>query len=131
VRSKPNTNDHLIILGPYPPPYGGVAIFNQNLFESIKEKHQNTELWTNTVLSEEDPHINILKPGLINNFKFLLNHASKKTLLDSTVSSAEYPNFKLILTWVLLKPFLKFKWIKIIHDGTLPTRHQTFSPTGC
>ena len=127
MSSRHNTTENIIILGSYPPPYGGVAIFNQNLFEAIKEKHRNTELWANTKYSDENQHINILKPGLINNFKFLLNHTSKKIILDSTVFSAEYPNFKLILIWVLLKPLLKYKWIKIIHDGTLPTRYQTFS----
>ena len=127
MSSRNNTSDDLIILAPYPPPYGGVAIFNQNLFEAIKEKYKNAEFWTRNEHYEENQHLNILKPGLINNFKFLINHASGKTILDSTVSSAEYPNFKFVLSWVLLKPFLKFKWIKIIHDGTLPTRHQTFS----
>ncbi len=126
MSSRHDTSDSLIILGPYPPPYGGVAIFNKNLFEAIRGEHSNTELWTNAELCEEDQHINFLKSGLIGNIKFLLNHAATKTILDSTVSSAEYPNFKSVLVWVILKPFLKFKWIKIIHDGTLPARYQTF-----
>jgi len=126
VSSRHDTSEGLIILGPYPPPFGGVAIFNDNLFEAVRGEHSNTELWTNADLCKEGQRIHFFKTGLIGNIKFLINHAAKRTILDSTVSSAEYPNFKSILAWVLLKPFLKFKWIKVIHDGTLPARHQTF-----
>jgi len=121
---KPKTS--FVLLGPYPPPYGGVAIFNQNLFEATKENGE-PEMWTHTKHLKRTDKVKYYKPDFINTFRFLLANGSKKTILDSSIFSAEYPEVGVVLAWVILKPFLRFHWIKVYHDGSLPSRYHSFT----
>lgn len=119
-------NTNLIFLGPFPPPYGGVAIFNQNLFEAIKENGR-PQIWTHKTPCKRSEKVNIYKGNFFNTVRFLLKNSSKKTIIDSSIYSAEYPEAGVIFAWVFLKPILRFNWIKVFHDGTLPSRYHSFS----
>src|SRR5437870_5657710 len=41
--ATPEMNKRLVLMGPYPPPYGGVAIFTRALFEFVKDR--GVKLW--------------------------------------------------------------------------------------
>jgi glycosyltransferase involved in cell wall biosynthesis len=47
---------------------------------------------------------------------------------DCTHFLFEYPS-ALVPVWLLLKHALGFEWVKILHDGSLPTRHAAFKRT--
>ena len=116
---------HVILLGPYPPPYGGISIFNYTLFHYFNNRgmrawaygHANSK--PNGV-SEFLPKVSILAT-------LLCKEGRRATFLDSLGYFLEYPSLKLVLTWIILKPFLKFHWIKVLHSGTLPSRFPRFS----
>lgn len=126
MTENPEINTNLIFLGPIPPPYGGVAIFNQNLFEAIKENGR-PQIWTHKTPSKRAEKVNFYKGNFLSTVRFLIKNSSNKTIIDSTIYSAEYPEAGIIIAWVILKPILGFTWIKILHDGTLPSRYHSFS----
>jgi len=127
VSSKPNTSDHFIILGPYPPPYGGVATFNTTLFDNLKPK--GAVFWTYNLTTLKDSTVKNFGRNIFEMIRMLITDARKATILDSSTFLLDWPNKKLILILFLLKPLLKCRWIKIVHDGALPSRYLEFSRT--
>jgi glycosyltransferase involved in cell wall biosynthesis len=116
----------IVLLGPCPPPYGGVAIFTNALFELTKD--EGVELWAageNLAPRPALRPINYRRLGLI---PLLLKDGAGARIVDSFYFIIEYPNFLMVPLWVLLKLVLQFEWIKVIHDGSLPSRHGDFGP---
>lgn len=119
----------IIIMGPYPPPAGGVATFVNKLYSNLKGK--DTLLWAytdNINFKENQYKIN----GKLELVPLLLKYSFKAKIVDSWGYFLEYPSTgKLsiinIFSFYALKKLLRFKWIKIIHDGTLPERYKSFS----
>lgn len=114
----------IILLGSLPPPFGGVAIFCRTLFDSLK--HYGAELWSYSGGSSDEPgvrHVNHRRLGLI---PMLIRRGSGAKFIDSSHFLVEYPNPALLPAWLLLKPLLRFEWIKVIHDGSLPSRYAEF-----
>jgi glycosyltransferase involved in cell wall biosynthesis len=112
-----------VLLGPYPPPYGGVSVYISTLFDFIK--NDGVELWT---YGDEK----IAAPGVffVAHRAFLplllLRRGRRARIADSTHFLLEYPSL-MAPVWVALKAVLGFEWIKVIHDGSLPARFQRFS----
>ncbi|MBE0449095.1 MAG: glycosyltransferase family 4 protein [Actinobacteria bacterium] len=48
------------------------------------------------------------------------------TCLDSSSFFFEYPSGRASIAWLMLKPLKRFRWVKVIHDGSLPTRYDNF-----
>ena len=57
----------------------------------------------------------------------LIRRGSNARIADCTQFLLEYPSF-IVPIWVLLKRLLGFGWIKIVHDGSLPSRFEKFNP---
>ncbi|ACF14470.1 glycosyl transferase group 1 [Chloroherpeton thalassium ATCC 35110] len=122
-----------IIFGPYPPPYGGVAIFTSILYEHLKG--HDVKLWGFGEVSGRAMNARFLLapfgrtgflsvPGLI----FLaLKDARGSRILDSTHFFLEHPNAALVHMWKILKKICGFRWIKVLHNGSLPERFEKFS----
>lgn len=112
-----------VLLGPYPPPYGGVSVYISTLFDFVK--NDGVELWT-----YGDEKINA--PNLFFNANraflpaLLIRRGSRARIVDSTHFLVEYPSL-LVPVWTALKAVLGFEWIKVIHDGSLPARFPQFS----
>jgi glycosyltransferase involved in cell wall biosynthesis len=122
--SHPIMQKKIILLGSLPPPYGGVAIFCQTLFASLR--NYGAELWSYSGNAADEPgvtHINHRRLGLI---PMLIRKGSRAKFIDSSHFLVEYPNPLLLPAWLLLKPVLRFEWIKVIHDGSLPSRYADF-----
>jgi glycosyltransferase involved in cell wall biosynthesis len=47
-------------------------------------------------------------------------------ITDSTHFHLEYPNFILLPLWICAKFLFRFTWLKILHDGSLPSRYEQF-----
>ncbi len=117
----------IILMGPYPPPYGGVATFNQTLYDHL-EPH-GALIWAHTSQPPTEPHIRHFNQNIFKTIQMLIQNGRRATVLDSSVFLLDWPNKKFILILLLLKPLLKCRWIKIIHSGTLPKRFPRFSRT--
>ena len=116
----------VILLGALPPPYGGVAIFSHALFESLKRR--GAELWSYAGGSPGEPGVRRFRHRRLGLVPLLVRRAGRARILDSSHFLVEYPNPLLLPLWLLLKPLLRFEWVKVIHDGTLPSRYGDFGP---
>jgi glycosyltransferase involved in cell wall biosynthesis len=112
-----------VLMGPCPPPYGGVAIFTSGLFEFVKE--HGVELWSEDVPKSPNTRpTNYRRLGLV---PLLLARGRGARIVDSYHFLVEYANPLMAPLWIALKLLLGFEWIKVIHDGSLPTRYKGFS----
>jgi glycosyltransferase involved in cell wall biosynthesis len=59
----------------------------------------------------------------------MFRDARRATILDSSGHLLEGPNKFLILIFLILKPFLRFRIIKVFHVGSLPSSFAKFSPS--
>lgn len=58
----------------------------------------------------------------------LFRYASCSRVTDSSHFHLEYPHPILLPLWIWAKRRLGFTWIKILHDGSLPSRYPHFTP---
>jgi len=116
----------IIIFGPLPPPFGGVAIFMSALYEYLKG--YGVRMWTYGGQKKDDPEIKFIRHRRLAIIPALLREGFKARIVDSSHFHLEYPNKILVPVWVTLKLLLRFEWLKIMHDGSLPTRYRSFSP---
>jgi glycosyltransferase involved in cell wall biosynthesis len=115
----------VVLLGPYPPPYGGVSIYIQRLFHFIKQS--GVELWTYGDEEINAPNVFFMKDKRWDITSLLIKRGSDARVVDCTHFLIEHPSF-LVPVWVILKKLLRFEWLKIVHDGSLPTRSRDFGP---
>lgn len=116
-----------ILFGPLPPPMGGVAVFMSHIGAAAAKL--GVEIWSYKGKSCGDDAV---KVRLLNHRRFehlfaLLSEGYKARITDSTHFHLEHPNALLLPLWLAAKFFLRFRWIKILHDGTLPSRYENFS----
>jgi len=114
----------LILFGLYPPPYGGVAIYVYALNEFLKRFGVNCEL--KIYRRRSDSNCNGVKPTVASVFKNFVKVKKGDTCVDSTAFFLGDLFVNVMLAWLLIKLLRRFKWIKIIHDGSLPARYKTF-----
>lgn len=110
-----------ILLGPFPPPAGGVATFFTRLCALLSERDYQFRL--KRIGGAEDPigmtwaswqmHLSDVQAGDI--------------LLDNGTSFIENPSRRPMIMWLIWRLFKRFHWIKVFHNGTLPARYTTFT----
>ena len=115
----------VVLLGPWPPPYGGVSIYVSALFERLKTR--GLRLWTYGDAETRHPQIRFMKDKRRELVPLLLREGRGARVADCTHFLLEHPS-ALVPVWVILKRLLGFEWLKIVHDGSLPTRHARFGP---
>jgi glycosyltransferase involved in cell wall biosynthesis len=117
----------VILFGPYPPPYGGVAAHTEALFRHLKPK--GVYYWASSSRGKipQPDIVDVMHPQKL--FLRLLREGSGSIILDSSSRMIEYPAPRFTLGWVILKRGLRFHWLHILHDGTFPTRYENFSPS--
>lgn len=116
--------EKVVLFGPYPPPYGGVATYVSTLdyyFRSIFNDYSLVTYSENGQFkTSEEPSFR----DVYSNFNAIM---TKQTIcFDSCSFFIEYPAIKTMLAWMILKIKNNFQWIKIIHDGSLPSRYKSF-----
>lgn len=114
-----------VLLGPYPPPYGGVSIYIQTLYEFFKDRA--VEFWIFGDKEFKGPNVRFLKDKRRGLLPLVLRRGANARIADCTHFFIEYPSI-LVPVWVALKGLLRFKWIKIMQDGSLPSRYKKFNP---
>lgn len=115
----------IILLGPYPPPYGGVSVYIKTLFESLKQR--GVELWTFGDKHFSAPNVVFMKDKRRELLPLLIRRGAASRIVDCTHFLIEYPSI-LVPIWVVLKRLLRFEWFKIMQDGSLPSRYKSFNP---
>jgi glycogen(starch) synthase len=115
----------IIILGPTPPPHGGVAIYVSTLFRALRGR--GVRLWTYSSERTGEAGITYLKPFRLKLIFKLIRELCKARLIDSSYLAIEHPHKLILPLWIAGKVVLKFEWIKIFHDGSFPTRYPTFT----
>jgi glycosyltransferase involved in cell wall biosynthesis len=115
---------NIFLFGPYPPPYGGVSIYMETLNEFLKKSGIECELriYPGGINSKKDA----VAPSFTSIYRNFQNISRNDICLDSSALLVEYPSAQAIFAWLLIKIVKRFRWIKIIHDGSLPSRYRTF-----
>ena len=119
-------SEKVILLGPLPPPYGGVAIYMSALREFVRGRGVRT--WSYPYQERKEPDTDYFKHKRLGIVPLLIRDGFKARILDASHFHIEYPNPILVTLWTALKPLLRFDWVKVIHDGSLPSRYDNFGP---
>lgn len=114
----------IILFGPLPPPYGGVAIYMKALVARLRAP--NVRIWTYGGAKPKDKSIRFIAHRKLGTMGALLTEARNTRILDASHFHLEYPNPILLPVWLLLKRLLGFEWFKNILDGSLPKRYPQF-----
>jgi glycosyltransferase involved in cell wall biosynthesis len=114
----------IILFGPLPPPYGGVAIYMQSLVAHLRAP--NVSVWTYGGAKPDDKKIRFIAHRRLGTLWALLAAGRNARILDASHFHLEYPNPLLLLVWLGLKRRLGFEWFKNILDGSLPKRYPEF-----
>jgi glycosyltransferase involved in cell wall biosynthesis len=115
----------VVLLGPHPPPYGGVSIYTSTLFEHLKNR--GLILWTYGEEEATGDRVHFMRDKRRQLIPLLIREGRGRRIADCTHFLFEYPS-ALVPVWLILKRLLGFEWVKILHDGSLPSRHQSFTP---
>src|SRR3982751_207002 len=114
----------VVLLGPFPPPYGGVSIYTSMLFHFLKDR--GLHLWTYGDREVSGSNVHYMHAKRWQLVPLLLRKGRGARIADCTHFLVEYPSL-LVPLWLTLKPLVGFEWVKILHDGSLPARYQQFS----
>lgn len=115
----------VVLLGPYPPPHGGVSIYVSTLFAHLKSRALH--LWTYGDREVREANAHFMKDKRRELVPLILREGRGARVGDCTHFLFEYPS-ALVPVWLMLKRLLGFEWVKILHDGSLPSRHVSFTP---
>lgn len=118
----------VVLLGPLPPPYGGVSVYLSALREHLKPDGART--WAvygdEAERDSQTTFFNHRRLGLV---PLLLREGRGARVLDATHFHFEYPHEILLPLWLACKRVLGFEWHKNVHDGSLPARYPNFTRT--
>lgn len=115
----------IILFGPLPPPYGGVAIYMKALVAHLRGP--NVRAWTYGGAKPDDAGIRFIAHRRLGTLRALIAEGRRARILDASHFHLEYPNPLLLGVWLVLKRWLRFEWYKNILDGSLPKRYPQFS----
>lgn len=116
------------ILGSYPPPYGGVAVFVRNLHDNLMRDGIRHHMIICS--NRKRQGMQLLEKDTFPYFFQMCGITRKSCVIDSCNVFLEYPesirNQKKFVIWNFLVKLKKVTWIKIFHDGTLPYRYRNW-----
>jgi len=88
----------------------------------------SVRVWAYKGDGQPGSNIRFINHRRLGTFWALIREGRGARILDATHFHFEYPNSVLLPIWLLLKPFLGFRWCKNVLDGSLPRRHRSFTP---
>lgn len=115
----------IILFGPLPPPYGGVAIYMKALVAHFRST--GVRLWTYGGAKPKNSEAKFIAHRRLGTLWALLAEGRGARILDASHFHLEYPNPLLLPVWLVLKQLLGFEWFKNILDGSLPKRYPQFT----
>ncbi len=116
-----------ILFGPLPPPYGGVSAFMSILCGSAIDR--GFEVWSYSGRPNDScgDAARYLDHRRLAHIRLMMRQGMRSRIADSTHFHVEYPNAVLLPPWLAAKTILRFHSVKIVHDGSLPSRYERFS----
>ena len=118
----------VVLLGPLPPPYGGVSVYLSALYEHLKA--DGVRMWAlYGDDAERDAQTTFIRHRRLEIIHALWREGRGARILDATHFHLEYPNKILLPLWLAAKSLLGFEWYKSVHDGSLPARYPGFNIT--
>lgn len=115
-----------ILFGPFPPPYGGVSVYVAALYEALRERGVPCE--RKDARQEGDRGDDLVLPQIRSVLRHFRHLRAGDTCIDSSSFFLEYRSGLAPMGWLLLKRTTRFRWIKVLHDSTLPSRFPAFGP---
>lgn len=117
---------NLVLLGPYPPPYGGVAIYMSKLSALLTREQECVSVLALGYRGHEQ-NVYHLEATPYSLWRYIRRVGRDALYLDSSAFCLEYPALRLAVPWLMMKKLMRLHWVKVIHDGTLPVRYHRFS----
>ena len=119
-------SDHRILFGPLPPPYGGVSVFMSQLYQPVMDS--GAEVWSYTRHDPSRfPAARYLDHRRLGHLAAVTRAPRNSRVIDSTHFHLEYPHPLLVRLWLRAKRLRNFRWINVLHDGSLPFRFARFT----
>lgn len=117
----------VVLLGPLPPPFGGVSVYMGLLLEHLRGRGVRVWAYFGEPF-EGDEAVRRFRHRRLGLCAVALTEGRGARVLDATHFHLEHPNPLLLPAWLLCKLVLRFRWYKNILDGSLPERWREFQP---
>ena len=117
--------DPVVLLGPLPPPFGGVSVYMSLLLDHLGGAGVPVWAYFGEPF-EGDPAVRRFRHRRLGLVRLALAEGRGARVLDATHFHLEHPNPLLLPAWLLCKLALRFRWYKNILDGSLPARWREF-----
>jgi glycosyltransferase involved in cell wall biosynthesis len=117
----------VVLLGPLPPPFGGVSVYMGLLLEHLRGARVRVWAYFGEPF-EGDAGVRRFRHRRLGLVPLALGEGRGARVLDATHFHLEHPNPLLLPAWLLCKLLLRFRWYKNILDGSLPARWREFTP---
>jgi glycogen(starch) synthase len=115
----------IILLGPLPPPYGGVSVYVSALAEHLRGC--GVRVWALFGYGAAgESHVRFINHRRLGIVPALFDEGRGARVLDATHFHLEHPHALLLPVWLASKLLLGFEWYKNVHDGSLPARYASF-----
>jgi glycosyltransferase involved in cell wall biosynthesis len=115
------------LLGPLPPPFGGVSVYMSFLLEHLKSDGVGVWAYFGEPFAGE-PCVRRFRHRRLGLLPLALREGRGARVLDASHFHLEYPNPLLLPAWLICKSVLRLRWYKNILDGSLPARQREFDP---
>src|SRR5215210_7355545 len=115
----------VVLLGPLPPPSGGVSVYMSYLMEHLRARGVRVWAYFGEPF-EGDEGVRRFRHRRLGLFPVALREGRGARVLDATHFHLEHPNALLLPAWLACKLVLRFRWYKNILDGSLPARQREF-----
>ncbi|HEV3471020.1 MAG TPA: glycosyltransferase family 4 protein [Pyrinomonadaceae bacterium] len=117
----------VVLLGPLPPPFGGVSVYMSFLLEHLGAARVRAWAYFGEPYGGE-PGVRLFRHRRLGLVPLALRGGRGARVLDATHFHLEHPNPLLLSAWLACKLLLGFRWYKNILDGSLPSRQREFGP---
>jgi glycosyltransferase involved in cell wall biosynthesis len=117
----------VVLLGPLPPPFGGVSVYMSLLSEHLRGRGAVAWAYFGEPFRGR-PGVRLFRHRRLGLVALALREGRGARVLDATHFHLEHPHPLLLPAWLACKLVLGFRWYKNILDGSLPARHGEFGP---
>jgi glycosyltransferase involved in cell wall biosynthesis len=112
----------LVLFGPFPPPAGGVAVFMSSLAAHMGRLGIDHRV--RAYGGSGPAGVPCVEPTVTSVLRRFVDLGVADTCFDSSGIFVEYPAVNATRAWLALHRLRRFRWVKMLHDGTLPSRWQ-------
>jgi glycogen synthase len=120
-------SQNIRILGPVPPPYGGVSVYVDRVRRRLR--NDGIRIWSYPYKPEQQVNTTFFHHRRFGIVPLVFQDGYAARVLDASHFHLEHPNILLVPAWLMLRRLFRIEWVKMIFDGTLPSRYQQFNST--